>query len=164
MPRASWRGFLRLSLVSCPVYLSPATTRAKPIRLHQVWQAPVDVDEDQLSDRGVGRQGSAASSPRMPPENSGFDGDQNPAATRATSLHWRPKCSNRSHSSGEAVQSGALAAARPRVHADRHIDQTTVSSSMLPRYPFKSTAVMTQINSGFLLLQRLPRNVRAPRD
>jgi non-homologous end joining protein Ku len=27
MPRASWRGFLRLSLVSCPIYLSPATTR-----------------------------------------------------------------------------------------------------------------------------------------
>src|SRR5712672_2173700 len=43
MPRASWRGFLRLSLVSCPIYLSPATTRAKSIRLHQVWQpAPVD--------------------------------------------------------------------------------------------------------------------------
>jgi len=40
MPRASWRGHLRLSLVSCPVYLSPATTRTKPIRLHQVWQAP----------------------------------------------------------------------------------------------------------------------------
>ena len=35
MPRASWRGFLRLSLVSCPIYLSPATTRTKPIRLHQ---------------------------------------------------------------------------------------------------------------------------------
>jgi non-homologous end joining protein Ku len=29
MPRASWKGFLRLSLVSCPVYLSPATTRTK---------------------------------------------------------------------------------------------------------------------------------------
>ena len=26
MPRASWRGFLRFSLVSCPIYLSPATT------------------------------------------------------------------------------------------------------------------------------------------
>jgi len=37
MSRASWRGFLRLSLVSCPIYLSPATTRAKSIRLHQVW-------------------------------------------------------------------------------------------------------------------------------
>ena len=37
MPRASWKGFLRLSLVSCPVYLTPATTRAKSIRLHQVW-------------------------------------------------------------------------------------------------------------------------------
>jgi non-homologous end joining protein Ku len=36
MPRASWRGFVRFSLVSCPIYLSPATTRTKPIRLHQV--------------------------------------------------------------------------------------------------------------------------------
>src|ERR1700747_2859792 len=39
MPRASWRGHLRLSLVSCPIYLSPATARTKPVRLHQVWQA-----------------------------------------------------------------------------------------------------------------------------
>jgi hypothetical protein len=37
MPRASWKGFLRLSLVSCPIYLSPATKRTKSIRLHQVW-------------------------------------------------------------------------------------------------------------------------------
>jgi DNA end-binding protein Ku len=36
MPRASWKGYLRLSLVSCPVYLVPATTKAKSIRLHQV--------------------------------------------------------------------------------------------------------------------------------
>jgi len=55
MPRASWRGFLRLSLVSCPIYLSPATIRSKPIRLHQVWrQAPVDEDEDELPDGGGG--------------------------------------------------------------------------------------------------------------
>ena len=33
MPRASWNGFLRLSLVSCPVSLVPATTEAKRIRL-----------------------------------------------------------------------------------------------------------------------------------
>jgi hypothetical protein len=38
MPRASWRGFLRLSLVSCPIYLSPATSPTKPIRLRQVWR------------------------------------------------------------------------------------------------------------------------------
>src|SRR5258706_4362341 len=38
MPRASWKGFLRLSLVSCPIYLSPASTRTRSIRLHQVWQ------------------------------------------------------------------------------------------------------------------------------
>ena len=65
MPRASWRGFLRLSLVFCPVYLSPATTRVKPIRLHQVRQpAPVVMDEDDLSDRAGGRQGFAPSAPR----------------------------------------------------------------------------------------------------
>jgi DNA end-binding protein Ku len=36
MPRASWSGFLRLSLVSCPVALVPATTEAKRIRFNQL--------------------------------------------------------------------------------------------------------------------------------
>src|SRR5205085_420541 len=53
MPRASWKGFLRLSLVSCPVYLSPATSRTKSIRLNQVWvprarpAEPVEREENQ---------------------------------------------------------------------------------------------------------------------
>jgi hypothetical protein len=83
MPRASWQGFLRLSLVSCPIYLSPATTRTKPIRLHQVWQpAPVDVAEDALSDRGEGQQNSAPSAPRLLADDASPDGDQSLAATR----------------------------------------------------------------------------------
>jgi len=85
MPRASWRGFLRLSLVSCPIYLSPATTRAKSIRLHQVWQsAPVDVAEDAWSDQGEGQQGSAPSAPRLLADDASLDGDQSPTATRVT--------------------------------------------------------------------------------
>src|SRR5438270_10482557 len=85
MPRASWRGFLRLSLVSCPIYLSPATTRTKPTRLHQVWQpAPVDVDEDAWSYQGEGQQASAPSAPRLLADDTGPDGDQSPAATRVT--------------------------------------------------------------------------------
>ena len=36
MPRASWNGFLRLSLVTFPVYLSPATTESKRIRFNQL--------------------------------------------------------------------------------------------------------------------------------
>ena len=83
MPRASWRGFLRLSLVTCPVYLSPATTRTKPIRLHQVWQpAPVEVNEDELPDRSAAQQGSASSAPRLAAENGSPDADQSRAATR----------------------------------------------------------------------------------
>src|SRR4029077_16601530 len=85
MPRASWRGFLRLSLVSCPIYLSPATTRAKSIRLHQVWQpAPVDVAEDALSDRGEGQQGSAASAPQLLADDTAPDGHHMSGASRVT--------------------------------------------------------------------------------
>jgi DNA end-binding protein Ku len=51
MPRASWRGYLRLSLVSCPIYLSPATARTKPIRLHQVWRATPADEAGDLSDQ-----------------------------------------------------------------------------------------------------------------
>ena len=51
MPRASWRGHLRLSLVSCPVYLSPATARIKPIRLHQVWRAASTREPDEQPDQ-----------------------------------------------------------------------------------------------------------------
>ena len=36
MPRATWNGFLRLSLVSCPIYLTPATSESANIRLHQL--------------------------------------------------------------------------------------------------------------------------------
>jgi DNA end-binding protein Ku len=51
MPRASWRGHLRLSLVSCPVYLAPATARTKPIRLHQVWRVAPAEEPDEQPDR-----------------------------------------------------------------------------------------------------------------
>src|SRR5947207_13035836 len=83
MPRASWRGFLRLSLVSCPIYLSPATTRTKPIRLHQVWQpAPADVDEDDLPDRRGGQQVSEGSVTRLRADSAAADEEPSPAATR----------------------------------------------------------------------------------
>src|ERR1700736_7018170 len=36
MPRASWNGFLRLSLVTCPVSLVPAAAEAKRGRFNQV--------------------------------------------------------------------------------------------------------------------------------
>ncbi len=36
MPHAYWTGFLRLSLVSCPIYISPATTERERISLHQI--------------------------------------------------------------------------------------------------------------------------------
>ena len=54
MPRASWTGFLRLSLVSCPVYLSPATSEAKRIRLNQLNAATGNRLKQQLVDSETG--------------------------------------------------------------------------------------------------------------
>jgi DNA end-binding protein Ku len=54
MPRASWNGFLRLSLVTCPVALVPATTEAKRIRLNQLNSATGNRVAQQLIDSKTG--------------------------------------------------------------------------------------------------------------
>jgi DNA end-binding protein Ku len=35
-PRANWKGYLRLSLVSCPIALFPATSPSERVRFHQI--------------------------------------------------------------------------------------------------------------------------------
>ena len=35
-PRAYWKGYLRLSLVSCPIQLFPATSEREKVRFHQL--------------------------------------------------------------------------------------------------------------------------------
>jgi DNA end-binding protein Ku len=54
MPRASWNGFLRLSLVSCPVSLVPATTEAKRIRFNQLNGKTGNRVQQQLIDSQTG--------------------------------------------------------------------------------------------------------------
>src|ERR1700755_1825109 len=100
MPRASWKGFLRLSLVSCPIYLSPAATRTKSIRLHQVWQAkdrrgdPIEDDEeDEQPSRPVARSFN---------EDFGDTRLEPPAPTRVAFRPHDPR-------SGEEVERGEVA-------------------------------------------------------
>ena len=54
MPRASWSGFLRLSLVSCPVALVPATTEAKRVRFNQLNGETGNRVQQQLIDSQTG--------------------------------------------------------------------------------------------------------------
>ena len=35
-PRANWKGYLRLSLVSCPIALYPASTATQRVHFHQI--------------------------------------------------------------------------------------------------------------------------------
>jgi DNA end-binding protein Ku len=83
MPRASWSGFLRLSLVSCPIYLAPATTRTKSIRLHQVWRpaAATEPDADE-PDRDRHGQVASGSRPQLADPGAIERADQAGTATR----------------------------------------------------------------------------------
>src|SRR5690349_12488331 len=87
MPRPSWKGFLRLSLVSCPVYLTPATTRAKSTRLHQVWvpdaprSEPAEVDDEHEA---------AAQLASRPSRHQVAEADQGDAAGPATRIALQP--------------------------------------------------------------------------
>jgi DNA end-binding protein Ku len=83
MPRASWKGFLRLSLVSCPIYLSPATTRTKSIRLHQVWQATPADEADEVPDRARAQDG-LKSAARFTLDDADDQTGHPPEATRIT--------------------------------------------------------------------------------
>ena len=83
MPRASWKGFLRLSLVSCPIYLSPATARTKSIRLHQVWQATRSDEADEMPDQ-VREQDVPKSAARFALDDADDEADQVREATRIT--------------------------------------------------------------------------------
>ena len=83
MPRASWKGFLRLSLVSCPIYLSPATTRTKSFRLHQVWQATPADEADEVPDQARA-QDVKKSAAKFSLDDADDQADHAPAATRIT--------------------------------------------------------------------------------
>ena len=84
MPRASWRGFLRLSLVSCPIYLSPATSRTKPIRLRQVWRPGLADEGDQSPEPERPTRVTEPSLPDLARHDGGYDADQPQPLTRVT--------------------------------------------------------------------------------
>jgi hypothetical protein len=70
---------------SRPIYLSPATSRTKPIRLHQVWHpAPIDEGEDEFRGRDGEQEVTAPSRPRLLADDAGPDADESPPATRIT--------------------------------------------------------------------------------
>src|SRR3984893_9539592 len=97
MPRASWRGYLRLSLVSCPIYLSPATARTKPIRLHQVWREAPGEGGGDLEDQVGGQDVSELPAPRRAAD---YVEDQAERVRPATRITLRPH----DPSTGEEVE------------------------------------------------------------
>lgn len=53
-PRASWKGYLKLSLVSCPVALFPATTLADRVRFRTINRDTGNRIRQQIVDEGTG--------------------------------------------------------------------------------------------------------------
>jgi Ku protein len=97
MPRASWRGYLRLSLVSCPIYLSPATAGTKPIRLRQVWRGAPGEDGGELEDQVGGQEVSERPASRHAQD---YDEGQEERIRPATRITLRPH----DPSTGEEVE------------------------------------------------------------
>jgi DNA end-binding protein Ku len=56
MPRAYWKGYLRLSLVSCPVQLFAATTQAEKTHFHQINTRTGNRLRQKMVDEGTGRE------------------------------------------------------------------------------------------------------------
>jgi DNA end-binding protein Ku len=54
-PRAYWKGFLKLSLVSCPIALYPATTSAEKTHFHQINKRTGNRLQQQMVDSETGR-------------------------------------------------------------------------------------------------------------
>jgi len=55
MPRAYWKGYLRLSLVTCAVQLFPATSQAEKTHFHQINTATGNRLRQQMVDEETGR-------------------------------------------------------------------------------------------------------------
>jgi DNA end-binding protein Ku len=55
MPRAYWKGYLRLSLVNCPIKLFPATSEAEKTYFHQINTSTGHRLRQQMVDKQNGR-------------------------------------------------------------------------------------------------------------
>ena len=55
MPRAYWKGYLRLSLVTCPIELFPATSQAQKTHFHQINTQTGHRLRQQMVDEETGR-------------------------------------------------------------------------------------------------------------
>jgi DNA end-binding protein Ku len=55
MPRAYWKGYLRLSLVTCPIELFPATSQAEKTHFHQINTGTGHRLRQQMVDEQTGR-------------------------------------------------------------------------------------------------------------
>jgi DNA end-binding protein Ku len=53
--RAYWKGFLKLSLVTCPVALYPASSQAEKTRFHQINRKTGHRLRQQMVDEETGR-------------------------------------------------------------------------------------------------------------
>ena len=54
-PRAYWKGYLKLSLVTCPVALYPASSQSEKTRFHQINRKTGNRLRQQMVDEKTGR-------------------------------------------------------------------------------------------------------------
>ena len=66
LPRAYWKGYLKLSLVTCQVALYPASSKSQKTRFHQINRKTGNRLRQQMVDEETGRAVDKRSSQRSP--------------------------------------------------------------------------------------------------
>ena len=56
-PRSFWKGYLKLSLVTCPVAMMPAITDSEKVRFHTLNRATGNRIQSRFVDAETGRSG-----------------------------------------------------------------------------------------------------------
>jgi non-homologous end joining protein Ku len=96
-PRAYWKGYLKLSLVTCPVAMYPASSQSEKTRFHQINRKTGNRLRQQMVDEKTGRVVEGTT--RRAATNSNVA-----AMLRLSRKNWRP-LKSRAHGRSTSISS-----------------------------------------------------------
>jgi DNA end-binding protein Ku len=142
MARATWKGYLRLSLVSCPIYLMPATTNTRSIRLNQVWvprgmHGEAYVEDDYEIERPTGRSPDRGKEKVRPRQQ-----DEMPVEHHQ-GRHYEPRSQSMWPASTAAPDDVAPAARIALQPVDRETGETVERDQVVKGYEFERGQFVT---------------------
>jgi DNA end-binding protein Ku len=99
LPRAYWKGYLKLSLVTCPVALYPASSTSQKTRFHQINRKTGNRLRQQMVDEESGRAVETDNKGR------GYELSKGKYVERSSPMRSTPSSSEHAHDRDRQVRS-----------------------------------------------------------